>query len=230
MNWFGRKKTQESAAPRPAASSKAAGNGTMNTIKNNKEKVLQMEKRIKFLEGKIQITVKDARARLKKGDKKGATFCVKRKKMWEKEVSRLHGMMINLEQQGMALESAQTNVSAMATMQSNAGAMKSIQKDVNIEKVEDVTAELEDAMHDADEVADLMSNPIGGFEEDEDDLLAELDGMEADEFESEMMGEAAPAAAAPVAAIPAMPSAPSGEVEVADDDAAELAALEAEMM
>jgi hypothetical protein len=85
------------------------------------------------------------------------------------------------------------------------------------------------------EIQDALGTPVGmAADLDDDELLGELDELEAEDLDDQMMAGVAPApiTAAPAAAAPAMPSvpkaAPVAPAAEADEDA-ELAALEAEM-
>ncbi len=62
-----------------------------------------------------QLVIK-AKAALKKGDKKQATLLMKRKKMYEKEISKLEGMSMFLEQQKLNMESNMNNANVFDTM------------------------------------------------------------------------------------------------------------------
>lgn len=54
--------------------------------------------------------VEEAKAKMQKKDKKGAMYCLKKKKMVQGQVDSIMGTMITLEQQKMALENAATCV------------------------------------------------------------------------------------------------------------------------
>lgn len=56
----------------------------------------------------------------------GALFALKRKKMYEGEVSKLQGARITMDQQIMALESASVNIETFKALQSGAQAMKAV--------------------------------------------------------------------------------------------------------
>ena len=64
--------------------------------------------------------VTQAKTKLKAGDKKGATLLMKRKKMYEKEMSKLEGMQMFLEQQKLTMESNQNNANVFDTMKNAA--------------------------------------------------------------------------------------------------------------
>merc|ERR1719238_1656274 len=175
----------------------------------------------------------EARQRSKRKDKRGALMCLKRKKLYEKEIAKYQGARLTLEQQIITLESATVNVETFNAMRTGATAMEQIHGELSSEKVEEVM----------DEISDAISNPIGGAMEDDDDLLAELDELDEDELADDIMGEVsipgmgeAAAAPAPAVSTPVLPSAPTGPVAstpapaaAEDPDMAELEALAAGM-
>jgi hypothetical protein len=59
--------------------------------------------------------VEEAKAKMQKKDKKGAMYCLKKKKMVQGQVDSIMGTMITLEQQKMALENAATYVQSKAS-------------------------------------------------------------------------------------------------------------------
>lgn len=233
MNFFGRKKPKAAEVPAAPPPPKAAKNKLtpQKGVETIRKQLTTLEKREDFLQKKINHQLAEAKTKSKKGDKKGAMFCLKRKKMYEKEIDKLSGMRMNLEQQMMALESASINADAFSAMSAGSKAMQSLQKQVNIERVEDITDDIQDSMMQAEEVSNAISQPMGGEMYDDDDLLNELEDMEAAELDRELIeSESTPAAAAaaPAAAkkMPVLPSAPDAAVEEEDEDAAELARLQ----
>lgn len=58
-------------------------------IVKNKEAIATLEKRQAHLECRIASQEEEARRRAKEGDKRGALFALKRKKMFEKELEQL---------------------------------------------------------------------------------------------------------------------------------------------
>lgn len=60
----------------------------------------------------------------------GAMFALKRKKMYEQEVSKLQGAKISLESQAMALENAAVNVEILKSMKTATDAMKSTRQNM----------------------------------------------------------------------------------------------------
>ena len=167
-------------------------------------------------------------------------MCLKRKKMYEAQVTRLLQTRMNMESQIFALEGAQSNIEVFGAMKEGTGQMQKMQQQVNIDAVDNVKEDLEEQMDLANEVNEVMGEAIGGGAmEDEDDLLAELDELGEEEGLGELDGLEEPAGQVEAPAVPGMsmpsapdaaimPSAPEGKVELTADEAA-MKALEAEM-
>lgn len=64
---------------------------------------------IKKYEKQADSLIAQAKEAMKAKDKKKATLLLKKKKMIEKEISKLEGMQMMLEQQKLQLESTQNN-------------------------------------------------------------------------------------------------------------------------
>lgn len=75
---------------------------------------------------------------MKAKDKKKATLLLKKKKMIEKEISKLEGMQMMLEQQKLQLESTQNNTHVFQTMNEATKAAEKLQKESNIDQFEDI--------------------------------------------------------------------------------------------
>ena len=211
---------QRKAPARPQASR------AVQSVAKIKQTQERLEKRQKLLEKKIAAQIKQAKAKSKAGDKRGALMCLKRKKMYDKEIAKMQGVSMTLEQQIFNIEGAQTNVDTVNAMKEGKDALASMQGAVNVEQVEELREDIEEQQQRADEVGDILAEGMGAAAMmDEDDLLAELDGLEEEDAAAAM-------AAAPAAPL-SMPAAPTGAIEagraaVEDDDEAELAALQAE--
>lgn len=237
MNIFGKRKKKGPAAPSPQQ--------TADVITGLRKKLQQIEKREEFVQKKIDAQMAEARARSKRKDKKGALMCLKRKKLYEKEVQKYQGARLTLEQQIITLEGAAVNKEVFMAMRTGTGALQQIHGDLDAEKVEEVMDDVQDQMAVADEISEAISNPIGGAMEDDDDLLAELDELDELDVADDVMGEvqvpgmgtAVAPVAAPAPATPILPTAPTGAITPAaapaaaedDPDMAELAALAAGM-
>lgn len=71
---------------------------------------------IKKYEKQTEAIIAQAKEALKQKDKKKATLLMKKKKMIEKEISKLEGMQMMLEQQKLQLESTMNNKHVFDTM------------------------------------------------------------------------------------------------------------------
>ena len=149
-------------------------------------------------------------------------MALKKMKMFEKELQKLDGQSIMLEQQKMMIESTNFDVGVISGMKEGATAMEQMNKQMNVDDIADLKEELEDQMAEIQERQEFFANAA---EEDKEDLMGELDELEALAMEEEM--ESVPISNAPIAG--AQPSQPKPVANVANEEQAELDALEAMM-
>mmetsp|Transcript_15080 Transcript_15080/g.32721 ORF Transcript_15080/g.32721 Transcript_15080/m.32721 type:complete len:242 (-) Transcript_15080:182-907(-) len=239
MNWFGRKKDtpkQPSAVSSTSNSNHHGGGGggasrtnTANTVVNLRESIATQDKREQHLEKKIEQLTTEAKAKMAKKDKKGALFCLKRKKLYEAEIDKIANIKMTLETQVMNLESAAQNAETFKAMHAGKSAMAGIREDTNIEKVDDLMDEIKEEMEMADEISNALAQPVDPLLTDEDDLLAELQQLEAEDVEEQLLQPAKVAQEeirlpdVPSSKLPAISNATKEEEE-------ELKQLEAELM
>lgn len=110
--------------------------GSSGSAKNKelpKKAIVELREHINLLSKKqshlhTQITNQENEARifLTKGNKVMAKNSLKKKKIYEQNLSKLEGTMESLEQQLFSIESANLNLETMRAMQQGAKAMKSI--------------------------------------------------------------------------------------------------------
>ena len=129
MNLFGRRRSKPRGAPasKDPAQTIVSLRGTLDTL----------EKRQAHLDKQIAKQVAEAKAKMAKKDKRGALFCLKKKKMYEAEIEKLNGARLTLESQIIALEGTVTNADTVAAMKSGATAMKHARADVDADAVGD---------------------------------------------------------------------------------------------
>ena len=99
-NLFGKKKKE----PEPV---KPDANATLTNLTEQCERV---EKRQKVLDNQVAELKKTAVALKGKGDTRGALLKMKQMKMKEKELAKLDGQLVMLEEQKMMIESTQFDV------------------------------------------------------------------------------------------------------------------------
>ena len=206
-------------------------NAAVTTTARMTETLNRLEKREMFLSKKIEHEIKMAKLKMKKKDKRGALVHLKRKKMYDKEIQKLSGAQMTLQQQIFNIQGAQTNIDTVNAMKSGADVMKNMTAAVNVDKVEDLRDDIEEQQQLQEEISNVIGQPMGAVYDD-DELEAELEGLEAEDLENDLVGLSAPTSVPAVAGKAAfqdalnLPTAPTGVV--ADDDDAALRELEAE--
>ena len=190
LNLFGKKKTK---AQREAKKKGKSAPTTMDSIAKMKATVATQEKRKAHLQKKMADCLRQAKAKSKAKDKRGAMMCLKRKKMYEKEVAKMDAVQMTLEQQCFAIEGAQGNVEAVNAMSIGKNQMAAMQRGMNVDDVADLRDQITEQQDQANEVSDLLAEGMGSSAlDDEDELLAELEGL--DEEEADIMGLQMPSA------------------------------------
>jgi len=221
MNLFGRKKAAATSAADPAS-----------TILKLRGTVETLEKRQVHLDKKIEQQTAEAKAKMAKKDKRGALYCLKRKKMYEAEIEKINGARLTLEQQMIAIEATVGNAEIVNAMKSGAKAMQAARGTVDADAVGDLMDDIKEEMEVADEVSAAISAPANDVL-NEDDLLNELNEMEELELESQLLdAPPIPAMPLPVASDPTLdlPAPPTNIPAQAEDaDMKALRELEAAM-
>lgn len=149
----------------------------VNAITKNKKTATMLEKKIALLEQKKNKQIADARKWSKAGNKKKAILCLKRKKMIEKQIDNYSNTIFTLEQQGFLLEGAQTNANVVDAMKVAKDTMTHINKNTDVDDVNDLMDDLQEQTENATEISDALGQGMGVMD-DEDELLAELEGLE----------------------------------------------------
>lgn len=205
MNLFGRKKEASRGGPDPAS-----------TILKLRGTVETLEKRQVHLDKKIEQQVIEARSKMAKKDKRGALYCLKRKKMYESEIEKINGARLTLEQQMIAIEGSVTNQETVQALQQGRNAMQATRAGYDADTVGDLVDDIKEEM----EVADEISQAIAGSANDalnDEDLLNELNELEELELEEQLLeAPALPAAPTPQLDLPAVPTQPVRQEEDAD--------------
>ncbi|KAM6946729.1 charged multivesicular body protein 4c-like [Lycodopsis pacificus] len=174
----------------------------------------QLGKKQEFLKKKID---KELMLAKKSGtkDKLAALEALKRKKGFEKQLAQIDGMLYTIEFQRELLENANSNTDVLKNMGYAAKAMKAAHENMDIDKVDDLMADITEQQEGAQEISDVISRPIGfGDEFDEDELMAELE--ELDKNLLEIQG----AEDVPLPSVPStsLPSRPAKKKEGEDED------------
>lgn len=216
----------------------AAATNTINTIQRLTEQEESLDKRKALLEKKIEAEMEKAREFTRQKKKPQALQCLKKKKLLESQIMQLENMVMRVLEQRQMLESQRTTVEVVSTLHASAIAGKENMKAMKIENVDKVLDEINETNDQMKQLNDVFSQPTGlSAELDEDELLGELEELEATELDAQLMEPAAvPTAKVPgiaTAAASALPSVPQRQparpAAAKTQEELELEALEAEM-
>ena len=208
-------------------------------IDTSDETIENLEKREEHLKRKIAAEFDNAKKfhAAGKAREKQKMQCLKKKKMYEKELTTVETMKSNLEKQKFAMQSMNRNIANTAQIKTNKKALrKQIKTMGGAEKVDEVMDEADEALTEAQEIDVAMNRQLGGNEVDEDELNAEFDDALNAEFDEGQMEEklAADLSKVDLGRAVVMPSAPislpaAGTKKIMTDEERELAELEAAM-
>nr|XP_046240944.1 charged multivesicular body protein 4b [Scatophagus argus] len=197
-----------------------------DAIQRLRETEEMLTKKQEFLEKKIDHELMTAKKNGTK-NKRAALQALKRKKRYEKQLGQIDGTLSTIEFQREALENANTNTEVLKNMGFAAKAMKSAHANMDIDKVDDLMADITEQQELAQEISDVISRPVGfGEDYDEDELMAELEELEQEELDRNLL-EIEGTEDVPLPSVPStsLPSRPAKKKEEEDED--DMADLEA---
>jgi charged multivesicular body protein 4 len=203
MKLFGRSKKQEQPTDPQEA---------LNTITKLRTTLEDLDKRQKVLEAKARNELETAKEKNRQKDRRGALYSLKKKKMYEAEVAKLDAAKMNLDQQIFMIEGAWSNVSIFKAMQEAQTTLTNQHRNITVEQVDQLRDQIEEHQQLQDEISDALTQPIGNLANmDDDELLDELNQLEATEMEEKMLdlelptaAKAKPVVVAPAARAPAV--------------------------
>ncbi|XP_073324339.1 charged multivesicular body protein 4b [Pagrus major] len=195
-------------------------------IQKLRETEEMLAKKQDFLEKKIDQELTTAKKNGTK-NKRAALQALKRKKRYEKQLAQIDGTLSTIEFQREALENANTNTEVLKNMGYAAKAMKAAHENMDIDKVDDLMADITEQQEVAQEISDVISRPVGfGEDYDEDELMAELEELEQEELDKDLLGiEGAEDVPLPSVPSTSLPSRPAKKKEEEDEE--DMADLEA---
>ncbi|XP_061147092.1 charged multivesicular body protein 4b-like isoform X1 [Syngnathus typhle] len=146
-----------------------------------------LAKKQEFLEKKIEQEIMTAKKHGMK-NQRAALQALKRKKRYSKQLEQIDGTLSTIEFQREALENANTNTEVLKNMGFAAKAMKAAHKELNVDSVDDLMSDIMEQQELAQEITDVISNPISfGDQVDEDELMAELEELEQEELDRNLL-------------------------------------------
>jgi len=149
---------------------------------------------------------------------------MKRKKLYENEIDKIQNVKMTLETQVINLESAAQNAETFKAMESGTKTMQKIRTEVGVEKADDIMDGIREEMELAQELNQVISTPVDPLLTDEDELLAELNALEADDLEKELL---APPTKQSELSLPSVPDSKLPALAKEEED--DLKKLEAEL-
>ncbi|PNH01738.1 Vacuolar protein sorting-associated protein 32 1 [Tetrabaena socialis] len=223
---------QPATAKGVATNSAAAANKTISAIQSLTEHEESLEKRKSLLEKRVDAELEKAKdfTRLKK--KPQALQCLKKKKLLENEISNLDNMIMRVNEQRMMLEGQRTTTEVVSSMHTAALAAKDNMKAMKIENVDKVLDEINETTDQMRQLNEVFANPLGlGTDLDDDELMNELEELEASELDKELLQPAPVPTARVPGATEKMPSVPQKQKQqpAKTQEELELEALQAEM-
>ena len=157
MSWlFGKKK--KPAVPTP-----------QEHIEEINKAIENLHKKEEYYENKILMEEKKAIEFKKKGNKKKALECMRRKKLIEQRRDKMSNMIFNLEPQKCIFREVQTTSNVFNVFKQNNETMK---KQFAADDIDDVE-KLMDEIQEMDAITQMLPGPIG-TDMDEDELDVEL--------------------------------------------------------
>lgn len=193
------------------------GPSTQEAIQKLRETEEMLSKKQEFLEKKIEHELQLAKKHGTK-NKRAAIQALKRKKRYEKQLEQIDGTLSTIEFQRDSLENANTNTEVLKNMGYAAKAMKAAH-DMDIDKVDDLMADISEQRELAQEISDAISKPVAyGEDFDEDELLAELDDLQQEELDKNLLEIGGPETT-PLPNVPStsLPNRPAKKDEDEDD-------------
>jgi hypothetical protein len=202
------------AQPRPPSPPRRSSQNLTTSAHTTIQKQEQLlEKKIAHLEIQRDQLTREATEKAASGNKTRALYLLKQKGMIEDQIKSSQGMLNALLQQRMALETAELQQSTFHAMESTNFVMKQNEAALNADKADDILSEMTDRIQNVREVTDLITQPLPGQEDINEEAEKELAAI--------MAGGGQPAFV-----LPAAPT--STPVVAASSVDADLAALSAE--
>merc|ERR1711972_790602 len=121
-------------------------------------------------------------------------MCLKNKKLYVTQLEQQENNILRVNEQKIMLESQRTTIETVAALKTGADTSKQTMKEMKIEKVDQIFDDINEQQDQMREIQDALGQPIGpSANMDDDELLAELEEMEAEQLDSELMEPAVPA-------------------------------------
>lgn len=205
-----------------------------NAILLLREQLERLQKREKHLEN--QIAEQDAAARKQiNTNKNAAKAALRRKKVHEKTLEQTTAQIVQLEQQIYSIEAANINHETLQAMKQAGAAMSQIHGGMSLDQVDETMDVLREQHQLSEEIVSAITSVPLGEQPDEDELEAELEGLEQEAMDERMLNTGPVPVNSQLDRLPEAGKSelagktPTKPMAEEDDEEAELAKLRAEM-
>ncbi|KAJ7109655.1 vacuolar-sorting protein SNF7 [Mycena crocata] len=154
MRYFGRRDTKKAVK---------------DTLVDLRQQIQILDKKGALLETRIEQELNKAR------ENAAATAALRRKRAHETQLDQLRGQQVQLEIQADVLASASMNAETATVMKRAAEVMKTVHAGLSVASIDKTMGEITDQLDEAKEIAELLTQPIGG-----DSLLTGDEELEAE--------------------------------------------------
>ncbi len=152
---------------------------TDDAIQQLDKKLSDCELLIQNLDLRQKNLQEEAKKKLKEGDKAGAKrLLVKKKKLFE-QMKQTEGAISMMEEQKIMLESAAGTKDIIDTIKYTNSIVQEAMKELNVESLEDLKEEMEEAKAAQKEIADFFTDYANEDMDEVEDELAQLEAEEA---------------------------------------------------
>lgn len=146
----------------------------IETIHSLKAQISLLEKRKNYIDVQIVNNCEAIKAKLANNNRTSALILVKKNKTLEEEMVKMDSMCLTLEQQIMALESANINSEYFGAIRKGKQVIESANAKTDVDSVEKLMDDIDDQREITRSINELLMQPANGILEDED-LLKELE-------------------------------------------------------
>ncbi|CAH8821520.1 unnamed protein product [Trichobilharzia szidati] len=179
---------------------------TQTAIQKLRDTHEMLTKKSNFLEGKVEEQIALARKYGLK-NKRLALQALARKRTYEKQLAQIDGTLNTIDSHIEALENAGTNVEVLNAMRYGSNALKNVHKNMTADDVQNIMDDIQEQRDISQEISNVISTPMGlNADFDEDDLLRELEELEAEGVEQKLLD------VTPV--IPDLPAVPDSDLSI----------------
>ncbi|XP_061993037.1 vacuolar protein sorting-associated protein 20 homolog 2-like [Rosa rugosa] len=144
------------------------------SLKTQRRKLGQYQQQ---LEAVIEAEKQAARDLIRDKKKERALLALKKKKAQEELLKQVDTWVINVEQQLQDIELSSKQKAVFESLKAGNNAIKAIQSEINLEDVQKLMDDTEEAKVYQDEISAILGEKLST--EDEEEILAEFDNLEA---------------------------------------------------